>query len=157
MKTTVPRINRELTLDTVSAIARFGMGIVWIAAGLPKLNDHMNLTQSIAAYEIFTPYWSDLLARMIGPLEVAGGLLLILGIFLKPVSKVASWVMVLFIIGIAQAWSRGLVIDCGCFSVEPNMDGAAMDYAVTILRDLVFLFLSVWTIYRPFTRFALYP
>ena len=157
MTTKVPRINRELILDSVSAIARFGMGIVWIAAGLPKLNDHMNLTQSIAAYEIFTPYWSDLLARMIGPLEVAGGLLLILGIFLKPASKVASWVMVLFIIGIAQAWSRGLVIDCGCFSVEPNVDGAAMDYAVTILRDLVFLFLSVWTIYRPFKRFALHP
>ncbi|MDO5671076.1 MAG: MauE/DoxX family redox-associated membrane protein [Corynebacterium sp.] len=144
-------------LDAISAFARFYMAYVWISAGIPKLNDHMNMTQAIAAYEIFTPYWSDLLARLIGPLEIAGGLLLLLGIFLRPASKVASWVIVLFIVGVASAWMRGLAIDCGCFNIEPNTDGQAMDYLITILRDLVFLALSLWTVYRPFKRFAIYP
>ena len=144
-------------LDAISAFARFYMAYVWISAGIPKLNDHMNMTQAIAAYEIFTPYWSDLLARLIGPLEIAGGVLLLLGIFLRQASKVATVVLVMFIIGIAQAWVRGLGIDCGCFSIEPNMDKVAMDYFVTILRDIGYIALSVWTIYRPFKRFALHP
>ena len=149
--------NGQRILDAISAFARFFMAYIWISAGIPKLNDHMNMTQAIAAYEIFTPYWSDLLARLIGPLEIAGGVLLLLGIFLRQSSKVASWVMVLFIIGVASAWMRGLAIDCGCFNIEPNTDEQAMDYFVTILRDLAFLALSLWTVYRPFKRFALYP
>ena len=149
--------NGQRILDAISAFARFFMAYIWISAGIPKLNDHMNMTQAIAAYEIFTPYWSDLLARLIGPLEIAGGVLLLLGIFLRQSSKVASWVMVLFIVGVASAWARGLAIDCGCFNIEPNTDGQAMDYLITILRDLVFLALSLWTVYRPFKRFALYP
>ncbi len=147
----------RLILDAVSAFARFFMAYIWISAGIPKLNDHLNMTQAIAAYEIFTPYWSDVLARLIGPLEIAGGVLLLLGLFLRPASKVAAWVMVLFIIGVAQAWLRGLSIDCGCFNIEPNVDQLAMDYFVTILRDLAFLALTLWTVYRPFQRFALYP
>lgn len=150
-------VNRDLLLDVVSAVARFGMAAMWIAAGATKLNDHMNMTQAIVAYEIFTPQWADWLARLIGPLEIAGGLLLLLGIFLRQSSKVATGVLVLFIIGIGQAWARGLAIDCGCFSIEPNLDQAAMDYFVTILRDIVFIMLSLWTVYRPFTRFSLYP
>ncbi|MFC6145881.1 DoxX family protein [Corynebacterium nasicanis] len=144
-------------LDVISAIARFYMAYVWISAGVVKLNDHMNMTQAITAYEIFTPYWSDLLARLIGPLEIAGGVLLLLGIFLRPASKVAAGVMILFIIGVGQAWLRGLGIDCGCFTIEPNLDQQAMDYFVTILRDLAFLALTLWTVYRPFRRFAIYP
>ncbi len=146
-----------MILDAISAFARFFMAYTWISAGIPKLDDHLNMTQAIVAYEIFTPYWSDLLARLIGPLEIAGGVLLLLGLFLRPASKVAAVVMVLFIIGIGQAWFRGLGIDCGCFNIEPNMDEQAMDYFITILRDLAFLALTLWTVYRPFQRFALYP
>ncbi|GAB2517235.1 Methylamine utilization protein MauE [Corynebacterium atrinae] len=148
---------RSVLLDAISAFARFFMAYTWISAGIPKLNDHMNMTQAITAYEIFTPQFSDLLARLIGPLEIAGGLMLLLGLFLRPASKLASVVLVLFIIGIAWAWIGGLVIDCGCFNIEPNVDKQAMDYFLTILRDIGFLALSVWTIYRPFKKFAIYP
>jgi uncharacterized membrane protein YphA (DoxX/SURF4 family) len=150
-------INGRRVLDAVSFFARFFMAYTWIAAGAAKLDNHLNMTQAIMAYEIFTPQWSDLLARLIGPLEIAGGVLLLLGIFLRQASKVATVVLVMFIIGIAQAWVRGLGIDCGCFSIEPNMDKVAMDYFVTILRDIGYIALSVWTIYRPFKRFALHP
>ncbi|WP_156229494.1 DoxX family protein [Corynebacterium comes] len=144
-------------LDAISFFARFFMAYTWITAGVAKLDNHLNMTQAIMAYEIFTPQWSDLLARLIGPLEIAGGVLLLLGIFLRQSSKVATVVLLMFIIGIGQAWARGLGIDCGCFNIEPNMDKAAMDYFVTILRDIGYIALSVWTIYRPFKRFALHP
>ena len=144
-------------LDIISAIARFYMAYIWISAGVAKLNDHMAVTQTIAAYEIFTPQWADYLARLIGPLEIAGGVLLLLGIFLRGSSKVAAVVLVLFMIGIGQAWARGLAIDCGCFNVDVNLDEQAMDYLKTILRDVGYLALTIWTIKRPFKKFALYP
>ncbi|RNE49796.1 DoxX family protein [Corynebacterium alimapuense] len=147
----------QRVLDFISAFARFYMAYTWISAGIPKLNSHMALTQAIMAYEVFTPQWSDYLARLIGPLEIAGGVLLLLGIFLRQSSKVATVVLVLFIVGIGQAWIRGLGIDCGCFSVDPDQDEQIMDYFLTILRDIGFIILSLWTVYRPFRKFALYP
>lgn len=144
-------------LDIISAVARFYMAYIWISAGVAKLNDHLAVTQAITAYEIFTPQWSDYLARLIGPLEIAGGVLLLLGIFLRGSSKVAAVVLVLFMIGIGQAWARGLAIDCGCFTVDINLDEQAMNYFKTILRDIGYLALTIWTINRPFKKFAIYP
>lgn len=149
--------NKTLILDVISFIARFYMAYIWISAGWSKMNDHMQVTQTIMAYEIFTPQWSDLLARLIGPLELAGGLLLLFGLFMKQANKVAIVVLTLFIIGVGQAWSRGLVIDCGCFSPADVGGDAVRDYVVTIVRDVLFIGLHLWAIYRPFKRWAIYP
>lgn len=143
-------------LDIISAIARFYMAYVWIHAGTAKLGKHMEMTQAITAYKIFTPEWSGYLAQLIGPLEIAGGVFLLLGLFLRQSSMVATVVLVLFMIGIGQAWSRGLAIDCGCFNVEGLSDDQTMDYLKTLLRDAGYLVLTIWTIWRPFKRFAIY-
>ena len=117
---TKTKISAPLVLDIISAFARFYMAYVWIKAGASKLTDQLAVSQSIKAYEIFTPEWSHYLSYLIGPLEICGGLLLLLGLFLRPSAWVGQIVLVLFMIGIAQAWARGLGIDCGCFSVSPD-------------------------------------
>ncbi len=152
-----PVNTRAFIFDIVSAFARFYMAYIWIKAGVAKLGQHHSVTQTIKAYEIFTPEWSSGLANLIGPLEVAGGILLLLGIFLKPSSKVAAVVLTLFMIGIAQAWIRGLGIDCGCFEADPSADAQAMNYLKTLLRDVFYMVLTIWTIARPYRRFAIYP
>ncbi|ACP33714.1 putative membrane protein [Corynebacterium aurimucosum ATCC 700975] len=63
----------------------------------------------------------------------------------------------MFMVGIAQAWARGLVIDCGCFGYDPNDVNQGMNYALTLLRDAFFFALTVWTIRRPYRRYALHP
>lgn len=113
-------------------------------------------TQTIMAYQIFTYDWSLLLAKLIGPLEVAGGVVLLLGLFLRQAGKLSAVVLILFMIGIGQAWYRGLVIDCGCFG-EPDLSDGGMDYLMTILRDIGLVAMSLWVVYRPFKRFAIYP
>lgn len=142
-------------LDIASALARFGLAIMWIYSGWTKIGVHMDVTKSIEAYEIFTPYWSELLARIIGPVEIAGGLLLLLGIKLKPAGWVSIGVLVLFIIGLYSAYSRGLNIDCGCFGPQPEGDGSEL--LRVIARDVVFIAVTLFMIYRPYTKFALYP
>ena len=143
--------------DLISALARWGMAVVWIIAGIQKLDARMEMTQAIEAYGIFTPEWSGYLAYLIGPLELMGGVLLLLGLFLREASAVAAVVLVLFMVGIAQAWARGLVIDCGCFGYDPADVSQGMNYALTLLRDAFFLALTVWTIRRPYRRYALHP
>jgi len=144
-------------LDVISFIARFGMAWVWIEAGVHKLGKTLDMTQAIKGYGIFTPEWAGYLATVIGPLEVIGGVLLLLGLFLRRSSIVATIVLLLFMVGIAQAWARGLDIDCGCFGYDAQNPDRGMDYAKTLLRDAAYLFLTVWTIKRPFTKFALHP
>ena len=70
------KISVTLVLDIISAFARFYMAYVWIKAGLSKFSDQLAVSQSIEAYEIFTPEWSHYLSYIMGPLEVCGGLLL---------------------------------------------------------------------------------
>lgn len=150
------RSTRALVLDVLSAAARFFMAYVWIRAAVPKIGNVMEMTQSIAAYEIFTQEWSYILAQLIGPLELAGGLLLLLGIKLRPAGWVSIGVLVLFIIGLLSAWQRGLEIDCGCF--DPSA-GAVVDtnLLLVVARDVVFIAITAFMIYRPFNRFAIYP
>lgn len=151
------KIDKKLILDVISAFARFYMAYIWIKAGYAKLGENLSVTQSISAYEVFTPEWSGYLAYLIAPLEICGGVLLLLGLFLRPSSKVATFVLLLFMIGIGQAWGRGLGIDCGCFTVNPDEDAQVMNYMQTLARDTFYLILTVWTIKRPFNKFALHP
>ncbi|MDO4928982.1 MAG: DoxX family membrane protein [Corynebacterium sp.] len=146
---------QEILLDIISAFARFYMAYIWLDAGISKLGNEMTSAQSIQGYEIFTETWSNYLAQLIAPLEIAGGLLLLFGLFLRHSSWVAAFVLALFMIGIAQAWARGLNIDCGCFEAS-NEDGIGMDYGRTLVRDAFFMLLTLWTALRPYRRFALY-
>ncbi len=46
--------------------------------------------------------------------------------------------MVAFIIGISQAWARGLTIDCGCFGGGGQIGAAETRYPQEIARDAAF-------------------
>ena len=129
---------------------------MWIYSGVTKLGDHMAVTQTIEAYEIFTPYWSDILARLIGPLELAGGLFLLLGIKIREAGWVSLGVLVLFVLGMWSVHARGMVIDCGCF--DPNAGNPEPgDILNAIYRDLALIAVTIFMIYRPFKKFAIYP
>ena len=138
-----------LVLDIISFLSRFGLAATWIWAGFHKVGSVLETGQSIQAYKIFTLEWSVFLAQIIGPLEL-------IGVFFRQAGWLSTIVLMLFIIGIGQAWARGLVIDCGCFGKQDLTDGG-MDYLQTILRDVVLIAMSLWTAYRPYRRFAIYP
>ena len=154
---TATRSTGELVLDILSALARFGMAYVWISAGWQKVTEsHINMVQTVEAYEIFTPYWSDLIAQVIGPLELAGGLLLLLGIKIRWAGGVSFGVLLIFIMGLYSAHTRGLVIDCGCFdpaTADPQ-EGALLK---SIWRDVAYLAVTAFMMWRPFKKFAIYP
>lgn len=153
----VKNSTQKKIFDIISFISRFGLSFVWIKAGLSKIdpNTRMEVTQNIMAYQIFTPQWSDYLSQIIGTLELAGGLILLLGINQRFFSKVQIGVLTLFIIGLSQAWMRGLNLDCGCFSSGVSQEPQS-HYLITIVRDFVFILIAMWNIYRPYVKFALF-
>ena len=72
--------------------------------------------------------------------EIALGVLLLLGLATRLAAGISALLMVLFIAGISSAWARGLAIDCGCFS-QGGPAGRRPDPELLpeILRDIGFL------------------
>ena len=81
--------------------------------------------------------------------EIVLGVLLVLGLFTRPVAIVITVLMVVFVAGIAQAWARGLSIDCGCFAGGGQVGAAATRYPQEIGRDLLFACAGAWLVWRP--------
>ena len=64
--------------------------------------------------------------------------------------------LLIFIAGIAWAWARGLQIDCGCFSAGGTLGaGQTPKYALDIARDIGFLVLAGFLLWRPQTRYSI--
>ena len=142
----------------IAPIARFGLAIVWLASGWLKLSDLMAAQQAIAAYELFPANVIYPLALALPTVELILGLLLLCGLFLRPVAVISAFIFVLFILGIASAWARGLSIDCGCFGGGGQDPSAGpVKYLIEIARDLFFILLATIVVRRPFTRLALHP
>jgi hypothetical protein len=62
--------------------------------------------------------------------------------------------MFIFIIAIAQAWARGLNIDCGCFGGGGAIDPSQTRYLQEILRDAGLLAMALFLIRYPATKFS---
>ncbi|HRA27737.1 MauE/DoxX family redox-associated membrane protein, partial [Ornithinibacter sp.] len=62
---------------------------------------------------------------------------------------VSTLLMVAFIIGIAQAWARGLTIDCGCFGGGGQVAAGETKYGTDIARDATFALAGAWLWWRP--------
>ena len=60
--------------------------------------------------------------------------------------------MVVFILGIASAWARGLSIDCGCFGQGGTIAAAQTQYPQEIARDVGLLACAAWLVAQPRPR-----
>ncbi|MDO4611013.1 MauE/DoxX family redox-associated membrane protein [Corynebacterium sp.] len=142
----------------VSAVARFGLAVVWLWSGGVKLAHPLDAAQAIAAYEIVPAGLVEPLSVALPAVELVLGLMLLLGVFLRPAALVSGIIMAGFIIGLASAWARGLTIDCGCFGGGgQNPDADALTYLKSLSRDVVFLLLAAVVWFRPLRRWAVRP
>lgn len=129
----------------VVRLAQLAIGLVFLAAALPKVADVPGFAKNIAAYELF-PVWSHHLIAMIVPwVETVAGLALLTGIRARSGAWVSVVAMVAFTGAVVWAWSRGLSIDCGCFgSAHPEPVGGAK-----IAENVGFLTLAAMAGVRP--------
>src|SRR5713226_1680748 len=119
-------------------LLRLALGAIFVYAAYTKLRQSWLLfALSIDSYQLL-PEWGVLaLARTLPWLELAVGLLLIGGVWLRHASVAATLLLAVFFGVMVWSYGRGAGIDCGCFGV-----GEALSLR-TLARDGALLLASV--------------
>jgi uncharacterized membrane protein YphA (DoxX/SURF4 family) len=139
----------------IGLLARLGLGGVLLYAGYLKAFTPDKSMMAVRAYELLPIWLANAFGIILPWLEMGAGLLLIIGVAVSYAAIFGAVLMVAFIIAIAQAWARGLSIDCGCFGDGGAVDPSETKYLESILRDIGFALLGFYLIRYPVTKFAL--
>ncbi|MBK7293306.1 MAG: DoxX family membrane protein [Holophagaceae bacterium] len=123
--------------------ARLVLGLVFVAAALPKLADPPGFAKAIWAYGLF-PAWSlHPLALVLPWLELFCGLALCLGFWLRAAAIWVGALLLSFCLALAINLARRHPVDCGCFGASaPKTEAERLaDMRWLLLRDAALLLL----------------
>ncbi|WP_409483138.1 MauE/DoxX family redox-associated membrane protein [Arsenicicoccus dermatophilus] len=134
-----------------SLVARLLLGGVLVWSGLSKITALETSAEAVRAYRILPYDVANVVGYVLPVLELALGLLLLLGLFTRLSGLAGALLMLVFVGGIASVWARGISIDCGCFggggAIDP--DSATAKYPWEIARDLALAACGAWLGLRP--------
>ncbi|MCX6435641.1 MAG: DoxX family protein [Actinobacteria bacterium] len=136
-------------------VFRLVVGAVLLVAGYLKAFNPSKAKMAVRAYEALPIPVANILGVALPWIEIGAGLLLILGVAVRKTAIFSGFLMLIFIIAIAQAWARGLSIDCGCFGGGGQVDAKDTKYVQEILRDFGLGLMSLYLFRYPKSRFAL--
>ena len=140
----------------VSLAARLVLAVVFAAAGWPKLLDPDGTVRSVRAFRLVPEVLVPAFGYGLPVLELALALLLLLGLLTRWSAVAVGVLLVMFMVGIAAAWARGLAIECGCFgSTSAPVVDPTRGYALDLLRDAGLLLLAGFLVVRPRSRLSL--
>ena len=145
----------KLIQPWLTLLARLILGGVLLAAGGLKIGNLQKSAMSVRAYELLPIDLANFFGYVLPWIEIGMGLLLIVGAVVSIMGLLGALIMLAFVVAIAQAWARGLSIDCGCFGGGGEIDPEETKYLSTILRDLGFFLLGVYLYHFPKGRFGL--
>jgi uncharacterized membrane protein YphA (DoxX/SURF4 family) len=137
-----PRVARAL--PWIGLVVRLLAAAIWLVSGAAKVADLTHFQAQVHAYDLLPGALEAPFAYALPFVEIAIGAYLLVGLLVRPVAIFACLLMVVFIAAMAQAWARGLSLDCGCFgSLAREPVGLG-----TILRDAALgipsLILAIW-------------
>ena len=139
----------------LTLLSRLILGGVLFAAGALKIGNLQKSAMAVRAYEMLPVELANFLGYALPWIEIGIGLLLIAGASVKICGLLGAFTMLAFIIAIAQAWARGLSIDCGCFGGGGTIDPEDTKYLSEIIRDIGLLALGVFLYYFPKGKLSL--
>jgi len=143
-------VDSDRLLPACGLALRLTAATVWLVAGTAKLADLERFHAQIRQYDLLPGALEAPFAYTLPLLEVGIGLYLLIGLSVRAAGIVASLLMVVFLAAQAQAWARGLSLDCGCF-------GALARERVgptTIVRDIALGLPSLVMAIRPARAFS---
>ncbi len=139
----------------LTLLFRLILGGVLLAAGALKIGNLQKSAMAVRAYEMLPVELANFLGYALPWIEIGMGLLLIVGASVKICGLLGALTMLAFIIAIAQAWARGLSIDCGCFGGGGTIDPEDTKYLSEIIRDIGLLAMGVFLYYYPKGKLSL--
>jgi uncharacterized membrane protein YphA (DoxX/SURF4 family) len=135
----------------IGLVARLGLAAVWLISGVLKAIDPDQTYVAVRAYDVLPTAAVEVVAALLPWVEIAFGVLLVIGVGTRLVAVLSLALLVVFMAGVAQAWARGLAIDCGCFGGGGAVEPGQTAYVEELLRDTGFALLACWLIVRPRT------
>jgi len=155
MKTLNAKFQPLLTL-----IFRLILGAVLVVAGGIKALSPADSASAVASYKILPTQIAHIFGYALPWLEIAIGLLLIIGLSVRFAAITGGVVMVMFIGAIISVWARGILIDCGCFggggAIDPAKAATAhRAYFVEILRDAGLVLSATYLYFFPYGRLGI--
>ena len=138
----------------IGTLARIILGGVLFVAGYLKIGSPDKSQMAVRAYEVLPISLANPIGLLLPYAEIALGLLLILGVYIKLSAFLGGAIMMVFIAAISQAWARGLTIDCGCFGGGGQVAANETKYLSEIMRDTGLVLLAIYLFRYPSTRFA---
>ena len=137
--------------------ARLLLGGVFVVAGLLKLPDPAAAVRAVRAYRLLPEVLVGPVAFGLPVVEVAVGLALLAGVFVRTAAVAAALLLTVFLVGVGSAWARGLQIDCGCFGGGGQVQAGQTAYPGEVARDTALLLLALALARWPHSRFSLAP
>ena len=116
---------------------RIIIGVVFIYASIGKIINPEAVAKAIKNYEMLPITMINLPAIILPYLELFTGALLMIGRLKKGAASITIIMLVFFLIGLIQAYIRGLDINCGCFSLESA--SSKSDILLRIIEDFLML------------------
>lgn len=110
---------RRLAGPGLAWVFRVTLGLVFIVASLDKIAHPDDFAVAIANYRLVPQGCINLMAICLPWIEVLAGLLLVLGLWIRPGLLVVEGLLAVFVGAIISALHRNLDISCGCFSTDP--------------------------------------
>jgi len=130
--------------SVLAMAARLYLGIIFLLACWHKILEPAAFALDIATYQILPLGLVNLQAIVLPWVELAAGLMLLLGFRTRAAALLVAGMMVMFTVAISIAVAKGLDMSCGCFASQ----GAAEDPISwrTIARDGSWLLLAVYVV-----------
>ena len=139
-------VSSSRVFRTVVLALRVALGAVFVYAAWTKLRQPWELfAMSIDAYTVL-PYWAVVVvARTLPWAELAIGLALMAGRWLRISTAAASLLLGMFFVLMVRTYAKGMKIDCGCFGLGDPISVRTLARDGTLLAGYLFL---TWTSFR---------
>ncbi|MGH3787114.1 MAG: DoxX family protein [Pseudonocardiaceae bacterium] len=140
--------------DVLRTVARLVLAAVFLLSGALKVVDPAQTRIAVGAYELLPSGLVGPVATVLPLVELALGTLLVAGAFTRWVALASAMLLAALMFGVAQAWARGLSIDCGCFGGGGPVAEGDTRYPQELARDAGMLLLAWWLLVRPRTALS---
>jgi uncharacterized membrane protein YphA (DoxX/SURF4 family) len=139
----------------LATLCRLILAGVFLYAGAAKVSDLAESGRAVGAYDLMPAAAARAVGAALPFVELALGLLLLLGIATRLAAAVAAGLLAVFIAGIVSAWARGLSIDCGCFGGGGQLAaGERPTYGWELTRDIALLLVAAFLLVFPRSRLS---
>ena len=123
-------------------IFRLIVGFVFLSFGASKIAIADKFANEIGNYSLMPEFSLNFFALILPWIEVVVGIMMILGVRLRANAVISIGLLSVFILAVISAMIRGLDINCGCSSTNPQKVGfpKILENSGLIILSLVIAF-----------------